>query len=237
MIHTYRPPLKDNDYVIAQEQLFAELEAGGVATTVPIRMDYVGKAVGLSILAFVPTIIAATIEERVIRPLRAAESSHHFYSPADLHVTIKNIRCAREVPTFTQQDVVLGRRALTDAVRHLPPIAFHLNGLVRLPGSLAVRAFATASFLSVVNTLDDCLSAVGIADDKVYQSRTVFCSNVTLCRFTSTPNDRFLARVADLRNLDLGILSVTEVHLVECDEVCSEFSRTLHATLGVGVPA
>jgi 2'-5' RNA ligase len=228
--------LKDSDYLIAQEQLFAELEAGGVATTVPIRTDYVGKAIGLSILAFVPTNIAATIEERVIRPLREAEASHHYYSPANLHVTIKNIRCAREVPTFTPEDVVLGRRALIDAIPHLPAIAFHLNGLVRLPGSIVVRAFAAASFLSVVNTLDDFLRAVGIADDKIYQSNTVFCGNVTLCRLTSTPSDRFLARVADLRNLDLGILPVTELQLVECDEVCSEYSRTLHSTLGVGVP-
>ena len=51
--------MKDHDYVIAQKQLFAELEAGGIATTVAARTDYVGKAVGLSILALVRTDIAA----------------------------------------------------------------------------------------------------------------------------------------------------------------------------------
>jgi 2'-5' RNA ligase len=223
--------LKDDDYVIAQEQLFAELETGGIATTVPARTDYVGKAVGLSILAFVRTDIAAAIDERVIRPLRAADASQHFYAPADFHITIKNIRCAQEAPTFTFQDVTRVRHALTEAIPHVPPITFNLNGLVRFPRSVALRAFATSSFVAVVKMLDDLLRACGMTDDKVYQSRTVFCGNVTLCRFASAPNCALLDCVANLRDLYLGALCITELHLVECDEVCSESSRIVHAAL------
>ena len=226
--------LGDDHYHDMQSKLFDALEAGGIATAVPLRARYIGVARCLTVLAFVPTTVATAIGSRLIRPLRAAGPSHHFYSPGDLHVTVKNVRRASEVATYTCKDIAIARRVLVDSIRRLPRFTFRLRGLLLLPGSIAVRAYATPSYVSVVNIFDDALRSAGIPDDKVYQSTDIYFGNVTICRYTSPPDDLILKRADDLRSLDLGELSVSQLHLVECDEVCSQSSRLLHATARIG---
>lgn len=104
-----------------------------------------------------------------------------------------------------------------------------MRGLLCLPSSIAVRAFATASYASAVRTIDDSLRSVGLHDDKIYQSNSVFCGNVTLCRLTCSPDERFQSCVEPLRDIQLGEFFVTRLRLVECDEVCSADSRVVHA--------
>ena len=229
--------LNDDEYDAAQSRLFGELEAGGISTTVPIRARYIRAATCLSVLAFPPMAIATAIQSRLIDPLQVASPPHHFYSPGDLHVTVKNIRRAQEAAAFTLKDISNVRRVLTESNRRLPAFAFRLKGLLRMPGSIAVRAYATPSYVTVIKMLDEMLSKAAIADDKVYQSTDVYCGNVTVCRFTSPLDDRLLTRIESLRNLDFGEFSISQIHLVECDEVCSESSRLLHATVHIVGPA
>jgi hypothetical protein len=225
----------ESDYRQAQERLFAAISANNArGTLVPMRTSYMNAATCLSVITFPPPEIAARITDQLIQPLAAIEPSHHYYPAPTLHLTIFGVRAAHVPPTFSNDDIAIAADVLRNLAHSLRAPQFDLNGVVRFPASLVVRAFATTMLRDTVRTLTHAFHEAGIVTDKLNASNDVFTGNITFCRFTAQPRAELVECAARLGDVSLGQFVASTMQLVSCDEVCSSESMRTHAGVRVG---
>jgi len=215
-------------YYAAQLALFDGLVAGHANTTVvPLRSEYVGAATCLTLVHLLPNELSVLIENQVLGRLSAFRSKHYWYPPADLHLTLKNIRRARAHPDFPGELIERASIAVGRVCRATTPLEFDVLGPVCLPTSIVVRAIGTLAHREMMVAFDRELSNLGVPDDKTYASKDIFVGNITVCRFTEPPAAHLVEAIAALRNQFIAKHTVRTACLVQCDEVCSSTSRVV----------
>ena len=227
--------MNERQYLEAQHSLFKSLALGSAtAAVVPLRKAYENAATCLTIVHLLQEQLATAISEEIIAPLREADGQPYWYPAHDLHLTLKNIRSAKPDRVYTSEEVKQAVRAVERASRELEPLDFAIHGPICLPTSIVLRAYGTLKHRDAVRVLDRELALAEIPDDKAYASDQVFIGNITICRFTAQPTGALRQAVADYEHRFLGTYRVTTMQVVQCDEVCSAGSRSVHASLELG---
>jgi len=141
-----------------------------------------------------------------------------------MHITVKNVRRVHAPPLFDERDVRKCAQVFSTVVSRHRPFSFQLEEVVPFASSVAVIGYCDERLRELVLDLDGELRNGGVPDDKEYVSDSVFFGNVTICRFTSPPQDELLRRVAELRHALGARVAVEAVSLITCDSVCSRGS-------------
>jgi len=184
----------------------------------------------LTSVAFLPGDTAQDIHRSIVRPLQAVEPDHHYYSPDAMHITIKNIRTIHNPPLFTEADVKKVDRLFAELIPRHTSFPFWLEEVVPFPTSVSLIAYSDVGLRDLVCTLDAGLNKIGIPDNKQYVSNDVYCGNVTWCRYTRQPSQKFSDTLEQMTHVYQGALKVEVIHLITCNSVCApESRRILHS--------
>ena len=215
-----------------QRRVVKELRAGSEhtprASVIPLLPDYrTDPAICLTSVSFVPEAMGRDIHRTIIEPLRAIEPEHHYYSPASMHITIKNVRSVHHPPQFTEEEIEKVNRLFRGLIPRHPSLAFFLEELVAFRTSVSLIGYCDERLKDLVLTLDAGLNEIGVPDDKRYVSSTVFFGNVTLCRFVRQPSGAFFEAVERMARVYRNELRVETVHLITCNSACAPESRNI----------
>lgn len=198
------------------------IQSGNVKpTVVPIQKDYANdKQQCLTSVSFVPTDIAKKIIKEVTEPLRQYDPNHYFYPPESMHLTIKNIRTINDPPLFNTKDIERVDKLFAETIPQFPKFEFAIEDVVVFPTSMSVTAFSDRILWDLVSALDKGLKEISVPDNKKYVSDSVYFGNITLCRFTKKPNDKFIKEAREFRNHKIGKMKIEKINLISCNAVC-----------------
>lgn len=187
----------------------------GASTIVPMQQEYeTDQQIALTCVAYLPKRLALTIQDRLIRPLRAIEPEFYYYSTDALHITIQNIRVIHDPPNFSASDIAKVQDVLQTVVPSSGPFPFTLQGLLAMPTSASIIALVNPQYDRFVRHLRTALAQAGIADDKRYFTDEVVFANSTMCRYTHRPSAQFLETLDIFRTMDMGVTTPETVSLV-----------------------
>ena len=224
------------NYSLQQKELVKQLEASfagdnkfKVAEVVGVQEDYTkNKQICLTSVVFPPTEITAKITTEIIDKLRAIDPWQYFLPPESMHLTIKNIRTISDPPSFTAEDIVKANKLFSEIIPQYASFEFKAEDVLLFPTSISLMAYSDDSLQKLVLALDQGLKEIGLPDDKKYFSDSVFWGNITLCRFTKTPSEKFLEEVKKMRDLKIGKFRVEKVNLITGNAVCYTSSKKVH---------
>lgn len=213
-------------YQQKQQELFDRLEekfkkGENPATVVEPVSDYINdNRICLTSVAFVPETLRVIIDKKLIKLLREADPRQYYYLPQSLHLTIQNIRTINQPPLFNDGDIAKTKIVFEKIIPKYRQFEFKLEGLFELPTSLGIRAFSDDTIKNLCLELRKKLEEVGSPDNKKYITNEVIIGNVSICRYTQQPNNAFLAKVRELKNVKIGKLSVKTISLITTNAVC-----------------
>lgn len=207
-------------YKEEQRQLFDQIESswkrGEVPSTFvdPVK-DYANdERQNLGCFALADSEIKNVIVEKIINPLKNADSRQYYFLPESLHVTIQNIRTSHKPALFSERDIEIAKGVLADVIPKYGALTFNFEGIFELPTSISIRAYCNENFRELVRELRAALIDRGIPDDKKYASETVFGANMTVCRFTSQPNQDFYTAVKLFKTIYIAKMQAKEIFLI-----------------------
>lgn len=218
------------DYKNKQLAAMLVLEGRGQhSSTVPMMSDYANdERLCLTAAAFLPDPVQREIGSEIVGVLKKIEPHHYFYNPGSFHITIQNVRRISSPPAFNENDIATAIEVLEKEFTASPPLEFELAGVLRLPTSMAIRAFAQPILLNLVQRTRNALQQAGLPDDKEYVSNQVIFGNVTICRYTSEPSAAFLNHAETLLTPFTKFLTLNEVRLISTNAACHPaFTKTL----------
>jgi len=187
-----------------------------VSTIVPMQTDFASdNQLCLSLNAFVPEAIAASIQNKLIEPLQRLDPTQYYYQKQSLHVTFHSIRIIHNPPTYSQKDIETSRGLLTKLIPSERPFPFVWHGVLALPTSVSVIVLITPRYNRFIHRIRHEFVRHGIPDDKKYFSDTMVFANTTICRYTHTPTPEFLKKLQTLKDTDIGSGVIDTVALVE----------------------
>lgn len=210
-----------------QEMLMDSLESTALASTVPFNSDFANDPrLCLTCVAFLPAEIASAAESAVIRELRHTGPAHYSYPSPSLHLTVQNVRTISDPPKFNDADIARIVQCFKLELANCASLEFEIDGLLRLPTSIALRAYCDESMLQLTRTLRRALNAMGMPDDKEYISDDVVFGNITVCRFGSAPDAAFLEAVNNIPRFTAKF-EATELALISTNAVCHPSKTTV----------
>ncbi|MCB1053519.1 MAG: hypothetical protein KDC71_23150 [Acidobacteria bacterium] len=183
----------------------------------------------LTIIQFLPPALATRIHQEIILPLSRFESWHHFYDLEEMHITLQPIRKIADPPAFNDSDIEGVKRHLGPHFAQFPAIQFDLEGVVVFPTSCAISALCGPELQALLETGNALLQKIGIPNDKSYADQAAVFGNITFCRFSKPPGPAFQSFCSELAQRQLGQFCVNQVSLVDCNAVCAQESRRIHA--------
>ncbi len=228
--------MRNNPYIAQQkstvQQLKNSLDKGqGNFTVVEMRKDYENDSeTCLTSVVFVPGNLAQSISQQIIEPLRSLEAEHFYYTDGLMHSTIKNVRTIHDPPLFTEGDVAKVHQLFGQIIPQFPAFTFTWEDLTLFPTSIALIGYCNQTLQQLVQALDAGLREIGVPDNKTYFSDTVFWGNLTVCRLRYPPTALLRQRVKELEAIQIGEMSVTQIHLVTCNSVCHPKTRKIIGT-------
>ena len=218
---------KQKELVAKMKKMFAQNQHGS-GTVVERKDNYVdSEELTLTTIVFITKNIIDIIAQKILEPLKSIEPDHYYYPAESTHLTIKSIRYASNPPGYTEQDIEKVNNLFQSIVSEFDSFTFSLEGLTRFPNSLSLMGYSNDSLKDLVLALDQGLKDIGVPDNKKYFSDEIFFGNVTLCRFTHDPGGKFLAKVKELEEVQIGELEIKELSLVTSDAVCSSASKKI----------
>jgi hypothetical protein len=197
------------------------IQAQQLATLVSFSNDFDSdRRLCLTCVAFVDQEFAAAISEDLITRLQVHWPEHYFYKPASLHLTLQNVRTISDPPKFTENDIVRVGKEFGKTIRESDPLELEIDGLLRLPTSLCLRAYSDQSMLDLVEKLREDLVRIGLPDDKQYFRGDVIFGNITICRYSRAPSPEFLELAQELVGRLARRWSVQEAALITTSAIC-----------------
>jgi hypothetical protein len=194
----------------------------------PIRVDYQDDtAISLTSVVFLPVELACLLSQALIAPMKAIEPNHYYYPPESLHLTIKNVRTIHNPPLFTEADIQKVDRLFAEVVPRHPTVSYALAEVVPFTTSVVLIGYCDERFKQLILDLDEGLKQIGVPDNKQYASDTVFFGNITLCRYTRQPSERFLNAVASMAEHFQTEFIAETIHLIATNAVCAPQSRRI----------
>ena len=135
-----------------------------------------------------------------VRPVRDAVASlpwqPYLVPERGLHLTVKNVRVARDPAGFGQEDVTVVRDAFARTLPGRRSFRIYCSRVMVLARSLSIMFTSDPAFDELVGALDLALTARGFGDDKQYVNDSHFVLNLTLARFADPP-DAYVRRAVD----------------------------------------
>lgn len=174
----------------------------------------------LTSVSFVPENISNKIIREVIEPLQQYDPNHYFYLTESMHLTLKNIRTVNNPPLFDAKDIKKVDKLFSEIIPQFPKFDFTVEDVVIFPTSMSVTAFSDRILWDLVSSLDKGLKEIGVPDNKKYTSNSVYFGNITLCRFTKKPNEKFVKEARKFRNYKIGKMTIEKINLITCNAVC-----------------
>lgn len=221
------------EYVKKQKELVKQLEEsfiGGAnkSTIVGVQKDYANDdQICLTSVVFIPEDISKKIIFNVIDKLKKIEPQHYFYPLESMHLTIKNIRTVNKPPLFSETDINKANKLFNEIIPEFPVFQFNIEDVLVFPTSISVMAYSNDIFQKLVFALDKGLQRIGVPDNKKYFSDSIFLGNITICRFTQKPSDKFIEEAKKMRNLKIGEFRAEKISLITCNAACNSNSRKI----------
>lgn len=213
-------------YQQKQHELFRELEekfkkGETPATIVEPVQDYVNdNRICLTSAVFIPQPLQKTIIDKVISPLKNSGRRQYYYLPQSLHMTIQNIRTINHPPLFSERDIKKVQNVFRRVIPKHKSFIFELRGLFEVSTSLSVRGYSDETLKYLILNLRKGLERVGVPDNKTYASGEVFFGNVSVVRYTTSPNTAFFKKVKELKDIDIGRFKARTISLITTNSVC-----------------
>lgn len=214
-----------SSYQKKQKTLFDEIEKKfkqglSPSTLVSPVDDYENdNQLCLTSVVFLPEDLQKDIYKNLVEPLKRLDANQYFFLPKSLHLTIQNIKTIHHPPLFNSDDIAKVKDAFNQIIPKYKSFSFELNGLFELPTSFSIRAYSDETLLHLTTELKQKLIEVGVPDNKQYASKDVVFGNITVCRYTKTPNQEFINKLNELKNVNFGQLEVTTVSLITSNVV------------------
>lgn len=165
-------------------------------------------------VVFPPQSIEQKIIDQLITPFKQADNRQYFYTPGSFHLTIQNIRTISDPPLFNNEDIEKAKEVFAKVIPKYPKFIFQLKGLFELPTSLTVCGFTDEILTSLSLELTQELIRTGVPDNKQYFTQEVMFGNLTFCRYTQEPNSRFIEKISELKNIEIGDFEARSVSLI-----------------------
>ena len=162
--------------------------------------------------------------------MRTVDRCQFFFAKESLHLTVQNVRKICDEPTFGEAEIKSACLAFAPVAAQFAPFEFSLEGLLLLPGSVAVRAIAEPRYAEFSRAIRDELRDSGVADDKLYINDDIVFGNITFCRFTKAPSRDFLRKLEGLRQVKLGRLLIDSFVLISTNAICGWKKTIVHET-------
>lgn len=197
----------------------------------PMRSPFeADRGLGLKLLMFVDGHIAQQIQQVVIEPLRAIDPKHYYYSPENLHLTVKKLHTIHDPPTFSELDITQIHEVCEQVIPKYASFRFQFCEFDRQATSLSLVGHCDRSFFDLSRELDGALSAAGIKDYKrsySYQQGKFF-GILRLARFVHPPSLAFREHLIDLLSAVDFSLCIREVTLASGNQVNHVATRQIH---------
>lgn len=222
-----------NSYKSKQKELVLKLEesfnSGNIKTTVvEMQKEYTDdKQLCLSTVAFVDQKIRKKIVSDLINPLKKIEPDFYYYSPESIHITIKNVRTVHYPPIFDENDIAKVIDKFEDIMKKFQNFEVEIEDVLSFPTSVCVMAYSDKILGDLVLALDSGLKKIGVPDDKKYLSDSIFWGNITFCRFTHKPSEKFIEKVKEVRNYKIGKMKIEKLSLITCNGACHPSSKKI----------
>ena len=185
------------------------------ATIVPMNADFAGDSeMALTAVSYLPKEVSQTITTMMIEPLRSIEPSFYYYPIESMHLTVQNVRVIHDPPRFTAQDIDIARGVFRRAAMNATPFEFILQGILMMPTSVSIIALGTPKYDMFVKRLRSDLRTAGVPDDKTYFTDERVFANITMCRYTHAPSNKFLNMLHTFHDTYIGPMTVRETSLV-----------------------
>lgn len=169
----------------------------------------------LTTVIFLPKDISQLLTEKIILPLKKADPRQHFYAPESLHTTILTIRDFAEPKMFPQSEITSITDTFHKVIGKHSRVSYSFQELLELTTSLGVRGYTTENLIPLVQSLRSELKKQGTPDNRKLISDEIYFGHVTVCRFTTPPNQKFLKKVQELKDTKIGEFTLSEVSLVK----------------------
>lgn len=201
----------------------------GISTTIiPIKKDHqLDNALCLTSVAFTPIKLADLIYKCIIKPLKTIEPDHYYYSPDSLHVTIKNVKTTSYPPLYSKDDIIKVDHLFSQIIPLHQTLRLSCEEIINFPTSVSLICYSPIQYQKLILDLNEGLNMIGVPDNKKYISDTIFFGNITLCRFTKQPTERFYEKLNSLKNIIHEELIVDSIKLITCNSVCHPGTRKI----------
>jgi hypothetical protein len=220
-------------YRLRQIELFALLEEkanrGEFGSFIPIADNFADdERTSLAAIKFLPQSLSETIWRELSSPLKSIDGHQFFFAQDSLHMTVQNVRKVSDVLNFGRTQIDAARQVLRASAERFAPFKFSLEGLLVMPGSVAIRAIAEPRFGRFSRFVRDRLKQAGVADDKPYIDDDVIFGNITFCRFTREPSESFRIKLVELKSKSLGFVEIDSFTLATTNAICDLNKTTGH---------
>jgi hypothetical protein len=160
------------------------------------------------------------IQSNLINPLKLISPEHYYYDKDSLHATIKSVRVVNDPPLFNDMTIQKAKQVFASVVKRHRRFNAYYYRLLLFPMNVALIGTTDSELDSIVIDLDKELSKSKIPDDKKYQNKKYFFSNITLARFYCKPTGKFINKINELsENIDFPPYLIDSVTLLTCNAV------------------
>lgn len=126
------------------------------------------------------------------------------------------------LPNYSSSDLIKVVEMLKRIVPTHPPFPARGEGLLVIPTSVSIPIYTPRTLGELPPSLDKELQEIGVPDNKSYAGGGITFSNITIVRFTRTPNRAFYECLEQLRNIRLPPFQIKEARLVSSNLAFSE---------------
>lgn len=221
-----------DDYSSRQVALVKDIEkqfeAGNSPSTIvePVSNYETDMRICLTSLAYLPQNLQEKIYNEIVEPLKKIDDRQYFYEKAALHITVQNVRVINNPPHFTDSDIERAKNVFASITQKYHPVEVEIRRIFELPTSFALSAFTPSSWEDLVLDLRNELEKAGVPDDKSYAPGPVL-ANVTICRYTTPPNEEFQSKLKELKEIKLGSFKIENIKLATTNAVSFPSKTTI----------
>lgn len=154
-----------------------------------------------------------------IREIRSVAPNQYYYPESDLHITILSIiSCSAE---FSLDQIAPSdyKKVVQSVIDSITPFEVKFRGLTASPSCILIQGFPVGDQITILrNRLRNKFGDTSLQHsiDKRYQLQTAHISAVRFKESFENP-ERFISKIGELRDGDLGSCIIDQVELVGND--------------------
>lgn len=163
--------------------------------------------------------LIAKIQEEIVRPLKAIDPHHYYYSSDSYHISLKNVRVVNDPPHFSPADVETAQNVFSKTVPGHKRFRAFFYRLILFPNNIGLVGTTDPEFDDLLLDLENNLNATRLPDDKKYANSRHFFAAITFVRH-SNPSEKYKQKVEELsRTIAFNPYWVDSICLVTCSAI------------------